>query len=321
MNHSFFFHTHSCVLVPLTTKNISRSNLCPSAAQTSVTNCIPADTLPTGLYDLCSRHSTHLYTSHRFPVESPAGPPTRTVIKHSDVTKIYWNEMRAVSLAIKQFRCLELAPTCKVSSTNWTKRVCRTTCFSLSHGRCISSQRDTAVQFLASSFFRHGTFCGPLPYICLSDPPLPPLLHRTTEISPPLLLPLEARKQARLSVSLSVALALTALASVGIVRAAPFPHHWVAPASPIAVCYVEAELAGPSRSAVGLLPARLQLLLPTAAVFTAIYCSRPANWITGMFLLCTCLSKSHFSVKNIPFVEARSLMYEINIISWEAFSR
>jgi hypothetical protein len=53
--------------------------------------------------------------------------------------------------------------------------------------------------------------------------PLPPLLHRTTKISPPLLLPLEARKQACLSASLSVALALTALASVGIVRAAPLP--------------------------------------------------------------------------------------------------
>lgn len=39
------------------------------------------------------------------------------------------------------------------------------------------------------------------------------------------------------SVRLSVALALTALALIGIVRAAPLPHHWrcVTPASPVPV--------------------------------------------------------------------------------------
>ena len=86
-------------------------------------------------------------------------PPTRTVITHHcDVTVDLAKRSACFMLSYKTVPVfLGLARPCKVSSTKRTKSVY----LSVYHGRCTSSQRDANVQFLASSFFRHGTFCGP----------------------------------------------------------------------------------------------------------------------------------------------------------------
>jgi hypothetical protein len=157
---------------------------------------------PTGLYGLLSGHSTHLDTSHRFPPHSPDGPPTRTVITPLWYHWRFTETKCVICKAIKHFQWLGQAPSRKLSSMNWTKSAYRSTDFSLTITEdaevSTGCHRPVSRQLVLPS--RDVLWAS-----AIHLPLRPPLLHRTTKISPPLLLPLEARKQARLSDSLSVA--------------------------------------------------------------------------------------------------------------------
>jgi hypothetical protein len=162
-----------------------------------------------------------------------------------------------------------------VSSTERTKSVYLYTCFC--HGRYTSSQRDTTVQFLASSFFRHGTFCGP--WASAVHLPLWPPSPTSTphDQNLPSTTAATWSKETSPSVRLSVCCACphrTRFGRDSSGSTATPTTEWL-PLVPCPVFYLEAELAGPSRSVVGVLRILPQLLLCSPAVWLLLRTGQP----------------------------------------------